>query len=117
MLGAGQEKILRHWLKNLKDWNISRNIVWGIRIPAWYSPDGKFVVSIEKPEGDYIQETDTFDTWFSSGQWPVVTLKTNDKLDFEVLSNYCYGNRLRYFAFLGDENDASWNLYDRKISI
>ena len=83
MLGAGQEKILRHWLKNLKDWNISRNIVWGIRIPAWYSPDGKFVVSIEKPEGDYIQETDTFDTWFSSGQWPVVTLKTNDKLDFE----------------------------------
>ncbi|MEK7100337.1 MAG: valine--tRNA ligase [Patescibacteria group bacterium] len=83
VLGAGQEKILRHWLKNLKDWNISRNIVWGIRIPAWYSPDGKFVVSIEKPEGDYIQETDTFDTWFSSGQWPVVTLKTNDKLDFE----------------------------------
>lgn len=79
VLGAGQDKILRHWLKNLKDWNISRNIVWGIQIPAWYSPDGKFVISLERPEGDWIQETDTFDTWFSSGQWPVVTLKTNSE--------------------------------------
>lgn len=77
ILGAGQDKILRHWLNNLKDWNISRNIIWGIQIPAWYSPDGKFVISIEKPKGDYTQETDTFDTWFSSGQWPVVALKTN----------------------------------------
>ncbi len=77
VLGAGQEKILRHWLNNLKDWNISRNIVWGIQIPAWYSPDGKLKISMEKPEGNWVQETDTFDTWFSSGQWPVVTLKTN----------------------------------------
>jgi valyl-tRNA synthetase len=83
VLGAGQDKILRHWLKNLKDWNISRNIVWGIQIPAWYSPDGKYVVSIEKPEGEWREETDTFDTWFSSGQWPVVTLKTNSKADFD----------------------------------
>lgn len=77
VLGAGQEKILRHWLKNLRDWNISRNIVWGIQIPVWYSASGQYVVSIEKPDGDWTQETDTFDTWFSSGQWPVVTLKTN----------------------------------------
>jgi valyl-tRNA synthetase len=77
VLGAGQEKILRHWLKNLRDWNISRNIVWGIQIPVWYSANGKYVVSIEKPAGEWTQETDTFDTWFSSGQWPVVTLKTN----------------------------------------
>lgn len=78
ILGAGQEKILRHWLKNLKDWNISRNIVWGIRIPAWFSPDGEYVISIEKPKGDYIQDTDTFDTWFSSGQWPFATLNKSD---------------------------------------
>lgn len=77
VLGAGQEKILRHWLKNLRDWNISRNIVWGIQIPVWYSASGKYVVSIEMPAGEWTQETDTFDTWFSSGQWPVVTLKTN----------------------------------------
>lgn len=82
ILGAGQEKILRHWLENLHDWNISRNIVWGIRIPVWYSKNGEYKVSIEKPAGDYKQETDTFDTWFSSGQWPVVTLKTNKENDF-----------------------------------
>lgn len=82
VLGAGQEKILRHWLNNLKDWNISRNIVWGIQIPAWYSADGKYVISIEKPKGNWKQETDTFDTWFSSGQWPVVTLKTNGEKMF-----------------------------------
>ena len=81
VLGTGQEKILRHWLNNLNDWNISRNIVWGIRIPVWYSSDGKYVVSIDKPEGDYTQETDTFDTWFSSGQWPFATLKTSQNKD------------------------------------
>ncbi|KKP46526.1 MAG: Valine-tRNA ligase [Candidatus Woesebacteria bacterium GW2011_GWA1_33_30] len=85
MLGAGQDKILRHWLKNLKDWNISRNIVWGIQIPAWYSPQGNYVVSIDKPVGEWVQETDTFDTWFSSGQWPYLTLKTNGE---EVFNNY-----------------------------
>jgi len=78
ILGAGQEKILRHWLKNLKDWNISRNIVWGIRIPAWFSTDGKYVISIKKPKGDWVQDTDTFDTWFSSGQWPFATLNESD---------------------------------------
>jgi valyl-tRNA synthetase len=149
--GPGYDKILMHWLKNLKDWNISRQIVWGIQIPVWYSikenptmnisfitsqeaqtviatsessseeaipikgqgdqqtknsaivsgdittllktysldeiksgiqsvkapVDATFVVSKESPGEDYIQETDTFDTWFSSGQWPFVTLQAN----------------------------------------
>jgi len=139
VLGPGREKILRNWLKNLKDWNVSRRIVWGIRIPVWYNVrghhsrvivsfldnDGKqkqgvldqwtkndstffdlikknlqqlivpiyeakennidFRVQVNEPkeDGDWLQETDTFDTWFSSGQWPVVTLKTNDRGDFE----------------------------------
>jgi valyl-tRNA synthetase len=86
ILGAGRDKILRHWLNNLRDWNISRQIVWGIRIPVWYKDESKtdFIVSETSPGDGYIQETDTFDTWFSSGQWPVVTLKTNRPGDFDA---------------------------------
>ena len=125
------------WMEEMRDWPISRQNVWGIRIPVWYKVDGfeeKLVVSFidskkethngplkdwlekdftfeeiekglqklivpkqekaedqpeikvsaDKPsEGQWIQETDTFDTWFSSGQWPLVTLGYPDSADFK----------------------------------
>ena len=127
--GAGHDKILKHWLENLHDWNISRQIVWGIRMPVWYSTDNsnihvvfiknneriegtlkellnlyegkysldeiekglqelrapvniKYIISPTSPGENYLQETDTFDTWFSSAQWPYTTLQTGQLNDF-----------------------------------
>jgi valyl-tRNA synthetase len=86
------EKIATHWLKNLRDWNISRQIVWGIRIPAyrcekcleWAITDGEAPTECAKCKNNKLtQDMDTFDTWFSSGQWPFATLKTTKSGDFE----------------------------------
>lgn len=116
------------WMEDMYDWPISRQIVWGIRIPAWYdvteNPDlnvtflnsagetitgkvsivlekytiaeitaglqtliapnnSKFVVQAYSPGETYLPETDTFDTWFSSGHWPLVTLGYPDSADFK----------------------------------
>lgn len=128
--GAGHDKILKHWLTNLRDWNISRQVVWGIQMPIWYqiknyenqitvgyldknksfvsetleealrkttlekitnglqtlraSASVPYQVSKTNPKkGNWIQETDTFDTWFSSSQWPVTALKNAQLGDFE----------------------------------
>jgi valyl-tRNA synthetase len=76
----------KYWLENVKDWCISRQLLWGQRIPAWYDNDGKFVVAETADEAILLfkrehsidhspltihQDEDVFDTWFSSWIWPV----------------------------------------------
>lgn len=122
------KKQMIDWLQNIRDWPISRQIVFGIRIPVWYSleenpnlhvvfldkdgnshegnaqeftekfslndieeglqkvitsTDAKYVISDEKPGEGYLPETDTFDTWFSSSQWPLTTTKYPNGEDFK----------------------------------
>ena len=76
------KKIVLHWLTSIEDWNISRQIVWGIPIPAWYK-DGQIHIGEDSSGEGWVKETDTFDTWFSSGQWPFATLGFPDGEDFK----------------------------------
>ena len=69
------EKVYFHWLENIKDWCVSRQLWWGHRIPAWYGPEGQVHVDSEAPRGEgWVAETDVLDTWFSSGIWPFSSL-------------------------------------------
>ena len=80
------KNIYRHWMENVRDWCISRQLWWGHRIPAWYLPDGKIVVALNAEEAlekarkehnpdlqaaDLKQDEDVLDTWFSSWLWPI----------------------------------------------
>ena len=68
------EKVYFHWIDNLRDWCISRQIWFGHRVPVWYKSDEIFV-DVNPPAGEgWEQDSDTLDTWFSSGLWPFSTL-------------------------------------------
>ena len=83
------EKIYFHWLENIRDWCISRQLWWGHRIPAWYCDDcGEITVARTAPcecahcgSKNIHQDPDTLDTWFSSALWPFSTLGWPDKTD------------------------------------
>lgn len=82
------DKTYLHWLENIRDWCISRQLWWGHRIPAYYCDDcGEMVVSREavhtcpKCGGKMHQDEDTLDTWFSSALWPFSTLGWPDKTE------------------------------------
>lgn len=66
-------KTYYHWIDNLRDWCISRQIWYGHRIPVWYKGTG-IKVQTESPAADWQQDSDTLDTWFSSGLWTFSTL-------------------------------------------
>ncbi len=69
------EKVYFHWLENIEDWCISRQLWWGHRIPVWYGPAGQVHVGAEAPaDPGWTPEEDVLDTWFSSGLWPFSTL-------------------------------------------
>ena len=80
-------KIYFNWLENIQDWCVSRQLWWGHRIPAWYTPDGAIVVARDEaearerlkakgldPKTELTEESDVLDTWFSSQLWPFSTL-------------------------------------------
>ena len=82
------EKVYFHWLENIRDWCISRQLWWGHRIPAFYCDDcGEMVVTKEdkaicpKCGKEMRQDPDTLDTWFSSALWPFSTLGWPDKTE------------------------------------
>ena len=86
------QKIIAYWLENILDWNISRQIVWGIPIPAKLCVScshgmvdvDNAITSCENCGGAVRTDTDTFDTWFSSAQWPFAALGYPNSADFKT---------------------------------
>lgn len=89
MLAAGEKidilpdrykKVYFHWIENLRDWCISRQIWYGHRVPVWYKGEEMYC-GLENPGEGWTQDEDTLDTWFSSGLWTFSTLGWPDKFD------------------------------------
>jgi valyl-tRNA synthetase len=99
----------RHWMENVKDWCISRQLWWGHRIPAYYLPQGGFVVALSKEEAyqkalstvnyplsidDLRQDEDCLDTWFSSWLWPISVFDGINNPENEEIKYYYPTNDL-----------------------
>ena len=76
-----QAAVALDWLENIRPWNVSRQLWWGQRIPAWHCPDGHVTIDETEPSAcadcgstELRQDEDVFDTWFSSALWPFATL-------------------------------------------
>jgi valyl-tRNA synthetase len=104
------KNMYRSWMENVRDWCISRQLWWGHRIPAWYLPDGTFVVAHNENEAlelakqtsnnsqltshQLTQDEDVLDTWFSSGLWPIAVFEGITKPDNEDIKYYYPTNDL-----------------------
>ena len=106
------KNMYRHWMENVQDWCISRQLWWGHRIPAWYLPDGTVVVAKTREEAfeklqssvtihdsrftihDLTQDEDVLDTWFSSWLWPISVFDGIRKPDNEDINYYYPTNDL-----------------------
>ncbi|MEA1878141.1 MAG: valine--tRNA ligase [Bacteroidota bacterium] len=104
------KNIYRHWMENVRDWCISRQLWWGQRIPAWYLPGGEFVIAEDEQEAlilareksgnpdlslnDLKQDEDVLDTWFSSWLWPISVFDGIRNPDNEDIKYYYPTNDL-----------------------
>ncbi|MGC1479461.1 MAG: valine--tRNA ligase [Chthoniobacterales bacterium] len=95
------EKVYDHWLENIQDWCISRQLWWGHRIPVWYPPaaedQSEIRVQVDSPGAGWTQDPDVLDTWFSSWLWAHETMDEPTRAKFYPTSVLVTGPDIIFF--------------------